>query len=124
MLRQILMGEIHGTSTMLVETQTSAATQENRAAISRLEAENASLRAYLDRVLVLLNNELPEPAEPEATDVPAPAPSPVGSVEPSPSQLLRWADVDRRIKRTEETLEDLIWLVTRLEQETAAKLKA
>ncbi len=111
----------------------SAARQENRSDINRLEEENASLRAYLDRVLALLDTELPEPedsatAAPEVVEAvavvaPASTPPPNMPVESGPCRLLRLADIERRIKRTEETLEDLVWLVTRLEQEAASKLQ-
>ncbi|MEZ5340162.1 MAG: hypothetical protein R2706_01575 [Acidimicrobiales bacterium] len=75
----------------------------------------------------MLDTELPEP-----TPDPSPAPvaeeidSPVAQMpaESGPSRLLRLADMERRIKRTEETLEDLVWLVTRLEQDATTKLKA
>lgn len=69
--------------------------------------ENRSLRAYLKRVLEMLEVRIEESAEQRAPMV-APAGSLAASVGP-----VHLVDLDRRLRRAEETIDDLLWLMRR-----------
>ncbi len=62
--------------------------------------ENRSLRAYLNRVLQMLEARVAngDHLDPRTHDSAAPVP-------------LHLADIERRLRRTEETIEDLVWMM-------------
>ena len=98
-------------------SQTDAAS-EAPVGIDALLEENQALRAYLKRVLEMLEAKVDEPAaavaepgpEPErvvlslAVDHPFP-----GDFDDSPVRL---ADLERGLSRIEETVQTLLWLLT------------
>lgn len=74
----------------------------DEAAWAALEEENRSLREYLKRVLAMLEARIDEAPTQRAA-----ATDPI--VEP-----IHLSDLDRRLRRAEETIDDLLWLVRRL----------
>ena len=69
-----------------------------------LEAENRALREYLKRVLTMLETRADEGSA---------NPRPEGDAS-SPVEPIHLRDLDRRLRRAEETIDDLLWLVRRL----------
>ena len=73
--------------------------------LAALAEENRALRAYLGRVLEVLDARVEE-AEVAATE--APSVPLAEAVEP-----VRMADLERRLRRAEETIDDVLWLLDR-----------
>jgi hypothetical protein len=73
-------------------------------ALAALEAENRSLREYLKRVLTMLETRADE----------GPSNRPTDGATSSPVEPIHLRDLDRRLRRAEETIDDLLWLVRRL----------
>ena len=73
--------------------------------LAALADENRALRAYLGRVLEVLDARVEEA---EAAAAPAPTVPLAEAVEP-----VRMADLERRLRRAEETIDDVLWLLDR-----------